>query len=70
MTNQELKKALVACSTREQGLQIVAGLSLKQLQDFAKFIHLASANKQQLQTRIVERVVGLRLRQDAFASLD
>jgi hypothetical protein len=70
MNNPEFKQQLAACKDRPTGLQLIQKLTTAELHAFAKFIGVSATAKYQLQTRVVERVVGLRLRQEAIASLD
>ena len=56
--------------SRDQGATLLKELSKAQLQALAKHISVSvdsGANKDRLVEKIVERRVGLRLRQDAFA---
>jgi hypothetical protein len=59
-------------STREDGCALLEGLTRFDLQELAKFVCIAvdgSMNKEKLVERIVERKIGLRLRQNAFAEV-
>ena len=59
-------------SDRPRGAEVLQGLTKSDLQLLAKRINLSvdtSLVKERLIDRIVERVVGLRLRQDAFAQI-
>ena len=63
---------LSAVSDRPEGALVLQGLTRSDLQLLAKRINLSvdsSMVKERLIDRIVERVVGLRLRQDAFAQI-
>lgn len=56
--------------SREQGTEVLRSLNRAQLQALAKHISVSvdsGATKDKLIEKVVERCVGLRLRQDAFA---
>lgn len=57
---------------RMSGTEMLEGLKKSVLQSLAKKLQLSidsSLSKEKLTARIVERAIGLRLRQDAFAQL-
>jgi hypothetical protein len=57
------------CSSREEGLRLLEGLTLAELKLLALAVYAPiHGKKADIATRIVERTVGLRLRQVAFAS--
>ena len=63
---------LADASDRVQGATVLRDLTKDSLQTLAKHINLSldsSVTKDRLVDRIVERAVGLRLRQDAFAQI-
>ena len=57
------------CSTREEGHELLKKEKLKILNQIAGKIFIDGRNKQDLLNKIIERRIGLRLRQDAFASI-
>lgn len=59
-------------SSRDQGALLLKSLTKAQLQSLAKYISVSvdsGASKDRIVEKIVERRVGLRLRQDAFAQV-
>lgn len=67
---EHIAARLEASLSREQGAALLKALNKPQLLGLAKYISVSidtSATKERLIEKIVERKVGLRLRQDAFA---
>ena len=65
----ELERALKRCENRSAGLTLVEGLTKADLERLAhRFdIHVdKSAKKEQISEKVIERVVGLRLRRHAM----
>ena len=70
---EECLQKLRQAGSREVGTEVLSGINKKLLEAVAKKLDLSidsSITKDRLIDRIVERAVGLRLRQDAFARLD
>lgn len=68
----QITSQLDAASSREEGAIELKTLSKTELQSLAKHFSVSvdgSANKDKLIEKIVERKVGLRLRQDAFSQV-
>jgi hypothetical protein len=68
----QITNQLDAASSREEGATVLKMLSKVELQSLAKHFSVSidsSANKEKIIEKIVERKVGLRLRQNAFSQV-